>query len=83
MTTFFFQTELKSKLNTGFGEFLKNLILLVNFIFYFFFQRKQYQLGKEIFDKYIASSTSAVKLERGIVKEMESFLLGNSPVSSL
>ncbi|XP_078326313.1 sorting nexin-25-like isoform X2 [Crassostrea virginica] len=42
-------------------------------------KRKQYQLGKEVFDKYIASSTSAVKLERGIVKEMESFLLGNSP----
>lgn len=41
-------------------------------------KRKQYQLGKEIFDKYIASSTSAVKLERGIVREMESFLLGNS-----
>jgi hypothetical protein len=44
-------------------------------------QRKQYQLGKEIYDKYIASSTSAVKLERGTKKEMEAFLLGNSPVS--
>ncbi|XP_061183627.1 sorting nexin-25-like [Saccostrea echinata] len=42
-------------------------------------KRKQYQLGKEIFDKYIASSTSAVKLDRGTVKDMESFLLGNSP----
>lgn len=51
------------------------------YVFVTFFQRKQYQLGKEIFDKYIASSTSAVKLERGIVREMESFLLGNSAVS--
>ncbi|XP_048774013.1 sorting nexin-25-like [Ostrea edulis] len=42
-------------------------------------KRKQYQLGKEIYDKYIASSTSAVKLERGTKKEMEAFLLGNSP----
>ncbi|XP_062594702.1 sorting nexin-25-like isoform X2 [Saccostrea cucullata] len=42
-------------------------------------KRKQYQLGKEIFDKYIASSTSAVKLDRGTVKDMEAFLLGNSP----
>lgn len=62
-------------------NFCGNVNLSKHIHLFDFFQRKQYQLGKEIFDKYIASSTSAVKLERGIVKEMESFLLGNSAVS--
>ncbi|KAK3099373.1 hypothetical protein FSP39_003500 [Pinctada imbricata] len=41
-------------------------------------KKKQHQLGKEIFDKYIVSSSSSVKLDRSTVKGMESYVLGNT-----
>ncbi|KAL3879426.1 hypothetical protein ACJMK2_031724 [Sinanodonta woodiana] len=41
-------------------------------------KRQHHQFGSEIYQQYIASSTSAVKVDRTIIKGMESFMLGNT-----
>ncbi|KAK3599208.1 hypothetical protein CHS0354_012814 [Potamilus streckersoni] len=41
-------------------------------------KRQHHQFASEIYHQYIASSTTAVKVDRTIIKGMESFMLGNT-----
>ena len=44
----------------------------------YFPQTQHHHLAAEIYQRYISSSTSVVKIDKSIARRMEAFMLGNS-----